>query len=341
VSEQPHNVFGVSLGPTFLSQPRYEEVSVAVMPTAAEVIDAKQAILGLLTDGKGRTTTELFRALEDRVGIPPASYNEQYTIPPVPDEPVDRSAVVFRRSRLNSAIRLALAELTARGLIVPGDGSTNDYVQVGTLTFQNMSGAERFAVSLPTIASGYRLTPGALGADPDGQLPLLDPDRFLAGLEELVDERARRCVVEALAAVRRGLWMSAVNQIAAVSEAAWYRIASALVDEVADLTNAIDRTQTAEVIRLTSNHLTERTKGRRTEITDVRTHATYLRDLRNYAVHPRSERVDSLEDAFTEVGAMLLVFKTHRYLTRLCNLVTDAGIALSGNEDTTDQADPS
>jgi hypothetical protein len=46
-------------------------------------------------------------------------------------------------------------------------------------------------------------------------------------------------------------------------------------------------------------------------------HASYLRDLRNYGVHPAADQDPGQADAFTELGSTVLVMETHRYLARL------------------------
>src|SRR3954451_4667066 len=126
-----------------LSPDRCAELATVVTPTAAEIVEAKRAILALLSDGRSRTTQDLLRELGEQVGIPPRLHDERYDVPPDPAEPLDRGAVVIRRSRMESANRFALAQLAAEGLLVAGDGSPNDYVQVGTLSIMNTSGSER------------------------------------------------------------------------------------------------------------------------------------------------------------------------------------------------------
>src|SRR5690348_16538342 len=92
-----------------------------------------------------------------------------------------------------------------------------------------------------------------------------------------------------VAAARRGLYLSAVNLLGAVSEAAWYSIGEAIRDRNAELAQALDENRTAQVQRLVATQL-ESVRRQRTTVTELRAHAAYLRDLRNYGVHPVAEQ---------------------------------------------------
>jgi hypothetical protein len=99
-----------------------------------------------------------------------------------------------------------------------------------------------------------------------------------------------RCVDEALCAHRRGLHLAALNMLGAASEAAWYSLGEQLRDWSAQLAKALDEdTRTAAVIRLVHEVLVQLKPGRvsRETLEELRSCATYLRDLRNYGLHPR------------------------------------------------------
>lgn len=66
---------------------------------------------------------------------------------------------------------------------------------------------------------------------------------------------------------------------------------------------------TAEILR--------RPKGAGIGINELETQMAHLRDLRNYAVHPRPAEDAHLEANFTEVGCLALLSTTVRHLARL------------------------
>jgi hypothetical protein len=302
-------------------------MAAAITPTDADVLSTKEAILALLQDGRTREAVPMIIGVLEQFGVPAEQHGEAYDLPD-DASPIDRDTLPIKRIRLRSAVKIALAQLTAQGMVVRGDGGGNDYETL-SIRWPSGAGGERFALSIPSIDEGYRLTPGRL-SEPVDDFRLLDPAIFLDGLDELVDERGRRCTGEALASARRGLWLSGVNMLGAVSEGVWFTIGEAMRDRNSELAGGLDAARTAQVIRLVANELEALLpRGRRTDLTDVRAHAAYLRDLRNYGIHPRAERNHSLEHAFTETGCLLLILKTHRYLTRLADLVSAAGVDLS------------
>ena len=177
-------------------------------------------------------------------------------------------------------------------------------------------------VSSPRLEGAYRMTPRRSEfLEP----VLLDASQFLEGMQDLLDERGTRCLDEALRAARRGLYLSAVNLLGAVSESAWYTVGRMFEAEDQDLAQAIAENRTAQVQRLVGNKL-ETVRAMRTTVTELRAHAAYLRDLRNYGVHPAEDRDPGQEQAFTEPGCLLLVMQTHRYLARLAEVVAAARV---------------
>lgn len=65
---------------------------------------------------------------------------------------------------------------------------------------------------------------------------------------------------------------------------------------------------------------------------ELHSHAAYLRDLRNYGVHPRQDQDPGQEQAFTETGCLLLIMQVHRYLVRLVEAATFAGAVMDETE---------
>lgn len=179
------------------------------------------------------------------------------------------------------------------------------------------------------MASAYRLAPGR---EVLAELPVLDASAFVEGLDGLLDARARRCLEEALAASRRGLYLSALNLIGAVSEAAWYSIGEALLPANEALGEPLAENRTALVQHLIAETL-GKVKRQRLAVTELRTHAPYLRDLRNYGIHPRGDIDPGQEHAFTEAGCLLVLMETHRYLARLYTAAQAAGVSFAGTSD--------
>lgn len=308
----------------------YEGIWVAVMPTDAEVLVAKSVTLVQLGAGKAVTATELEQAVLARFNVPLEGHREEpYDVQPgSAAEDVDRDAPPIVRQRLRYATKLAIASLVAEGILTPAASPGNDYLSVAVHR-SGHSGAERFPVATPSMAGAYRITPGreALAA-----LPILDAEAFIEGLDGLLDLRARRCLEEALAASRRGLFLSALNLIGAVSEAAWYSVGEALLPTHEGLAEPLAENRTALVQHLVADILAT-VKRQRLSVTELSAHAAYLRDLRNYGVHPRGEIDSGQEHAFTEAGCLLVLMETHRYLARLHAAARAAGANLAGGTD--------
>lgn len=102
-----------------------------------------------------------------------------------------------------------------------------------------------------------------------------------------------------------------------MSEAAWYEVASRLEPESRELASALARNGTGEVQRLVANLFREKNRRARSMTNELLAHGSYLRDLRNYGVHPTADQDPGQMHAFTELGCTVLVMETHRYLARL------------------------
>lgn len=310
--------------PNVVSDDVYPWLEAAVQPTAAEIVAAKQQILHDLADGASRRL-----ALEEGVvssfGVPAQPRDELYDVPTdkTGEDAVDREDHHLRRVRLRHATRLAIAELVANGSLIPtADPEGASYIEV-SVRRGGHSGGERIRSTLPRLEDAYDLTRrNGQSVDP----LILSADGFCDGLSGLLDLRARRCADEALTAARRGLYLSSVNLLGAVSEAAWYSVGEALRGRDTQLAADLDADRTAQVQRVVANLLGQ--VGSQTTANELRAHAAYLRDLRNYGVHPAAALDASQEHAFTEIGCLALVMSTHRYLVRLREAAIAAGVAL-------------
>ena len=110
-----------------------------------------------------------------------------------------------------------------------------------------------------------------------------------------------------------------------MSEGAWWRLAEHFAGRSSELDVALDndRTSAATLIRLAADVM-GRLRGMASIAAELHAHATYLRELRNYGIHPRAADPDvSHERAFTEAGCSLLLLETHRYLERLAEFMSN------------------
>ena len=284
-------------------------IAEAVEPTAGDILRAKELILRRVTDGPA-ARRDLAHVLHHETGIP--EYNDRHdTIDAAAN--FDLEDPVILRVRCASAGEQALSELAASGLLAP----LSDAAAIAAVPAQyhSTSGAVQVPRSVPKLAPAYEL---ARAAGVAGLGRVLDFDIFTADLAELsLDDRARRSLLEALAAYRRGLWLSCASLLGAVSEAAWYAAGEQLRDLNGSLAKALDGDRTAQVI----TRVTELIRGARgpwgSAADELHSHAAYLRSIRNYGVHPRVESDPDLEAVFTEHGCALLLLETHRYLTVL------------------------
>lgn len=308
----------------------YAGICAAVMPTDAEVLVAKQVTVAQLDAGRSVTPTALEQAVLEHFNVPLEGHREEpYDVQPgSAADDVDRDAPPIARQRLRYATKLAIASLVAEGILTPAASPGSDYLSV-PVHRSGHSGGERIAVATPSMAGAYRLTPGR---EPLAELPILDAGAFVEGLNGLLDIRARRCLEEALAASRRGLYLSALNLIGAVSEAAWYSVGEALLPTNEELVEPLAENRTAVVQHLVAGILGT-VKRQRLAVTELSKHAAYLRDLRNYGVHPRGEIDPGQEHAFTEAGCLLVLMETHRYMARLYAAAQAVGADLAAGSD--------
>jgi len=314
------------MAPNIVGEQTMEALRKAVTPSEADIAVAKAEVRAHL-DGAAVSTESLIDEVLASLGITAPGRNEHYDIRPElePDDAVDRDAMPLKRPRIVHATKLAIAELVAEGVIVPAETPNNDYIQVQVHRVGH-SGAERVPVSTPKMEGAYRAKPrsGALG-----DAPALTAAEFAAGLGTLLTPRALECLSEALAAHRRGLYLSAVNLLGAVSEAAWYEVGIGLESESTELAAALAKNGTGEVQRLVANLFRDKNRRARSMTNELLAHASHLRDLRNYGVHPAADQDPGQAHAFTELGSTLLVMETHRYLARLREAAELVGLDFS------------
>jgi len=311
----------------------------AITPTRADVLAAKQVALATLADRGVARPRDIEAVIRAHESVPEAvGWSGEVLDLPRDADPavvVRREDPQLARQRIESAVRLALAELEAEGVLLPvHDPEGRAQVQVRS---GNMSGGFYAPVVVVAAASAYQLTAPA----PEGAAGLLVADVYTAGIADLLGPRGERCIAEALRAHRRGLHLAALNMLGAASEAAWYALGERLRDRSPQLARALDEDRTAAVIGRVHDLLVQLRPGgvAREALEELRSRAAYLRDLRNYGLHPRGLVSGDLEHHFTEHAAALTFMETHRYFMRLAAIAgTLDAAALDAEADGTGQA---
>jgi hypothetical protein len=248
---------------------------------------------------------------------------------------ITATAPMIARRRLWAAATEAIAELAAAGLLIPADQNTvpaeergpQPFPEITMIGYKHPSGGDSVRVlpGLPLLAEAYRL-PHALRGRPAWHL---DVDLFAADLSELeLDPRTRRTLHEALEAFRRGLFLAAANLLGGATEGAWYAAAERLMAIEPNLRRPLEKDQTAKIEKLV-HELAQ--SVRRTEADELLAHASLMREIRNYGVHPRTSETPRLEDHFSEDTCGMLVLATHRHLRLLAEVVEAAVGHAGGN----------
>ncbi len=306
-----------------------DAIRAAASPSWSETVRAKREILELLADGEPHgigSIQQVLHRIDDvpvhlghrpKVEVPSADDIERIVTPTHP---------IIAHYRMAWAATEALVDLMTLGLVVevvdpPTHESSHpllhrDQATVGYQVAGYASGT-RLQPPMPPLGRAYRVVPRHRESAPW----FADPDLFTEDLDELgLDARARRCLDEALAAYRRGLYLACTSLLGAASEAAWYAAGSQLRHLDGQLGTALDGERTAKVISRASEVLRQQ-RPLGSVADDLASTAALLRDLRNYGAHPRAEDTTHLERYFTEAPATVLLLETHSYLTRLSGAV--------------------
>jgi hypothetical protein len=303
-----------------------DDIASWIQPSRNDVRRAKTAILAALDDETIRGTGHLIAAARKALGLP--------SLEPLPmkidctREPPNPDSTPVAAFRGSLAGQHALAELAARGVIIPGkvDDALNREDEVPAVTYFKLvhiggtTNTDRLSTGAPETAFAYRM-----GSWPNLEDPwYLDPDLLssdeLAGVQ--LNERASRSLGEALDAYRQGLYLACASLLGVVSEAVWYEGAARVIESRGGwgaLDKAVRSTATADVIQLVAQAIREQASGaklRRTTADELVAEATVMRELRNYGVHPAQEDAH-LERWFEEDTCGLLIARMYRYLRQL------------------------
>lgn len=315
----PYWLVGLPWPTVSLDSDRAAQFNDCLVATPADIARAKTLVLAALSD-RARSVDDLRQAVLDPEGInlSPDHRGEEVNMP-WPDDPEwrpDRHHRAIARIRLVDAADEALAQLAQSGVLVERGEISNSYKTVSIQRARTRFGHRMFRPQA-ALAQSYERSRR------DGLEPaLLDVDIFTADLAELgLNFPTLRCLEEALRCYRHQLYLSCVNLLGATSEGAWYAAGEELRPRSSALAKALDNDQTAKVIELTAQLLAAAKGTSAITVRELQTHAAYLRDLRNYGVHPRGEQSEDQEQAFTDHGTGLIVLQTHRYLSRLRDTV--------------------
>lgn len=301
-------------------------ISQLVRPSRVAIVAAKTRILRVLGDADRHHTTELLRVVAEAEGADPLVEPGQLQVDlPTRDAiagvvTADHPAVASLRADVIG--HEALAELAAEGWIVAAGAPTAapDSSPRFGFTVPGLSASVVVSAPRPASPSDVVWLPHRLRV-PD--VWKLEADIFVADLEPLrLDARTERCLREALASYRRGVFLAGASLLGAATEGAWYGAAQVLRPHDGTLEKLADTDRTAQVQNAVAHVLREAIpKPRRWEADELAQHAALMRRIRNYGVHPRDDADEGLEVYFEEDRCGLLFLETHRHLTRLGEIV--------------------
>jgi len=307
-----------------------DAIRAATSPSWSDGVRAKREILTLLADGEPHGIGSIQRVLHPIDDVPAHLGNRPKVEVPSGDDVeriVTSSHPIIAHYRLAWAATEALVDLITLGLVVevarpPSYESSHplldhDRASVSYQVAGHGSGTQ-LNPPFPRLGGAYRIVPRHREQPPW----FADPDLFAEDLAELdLDARGLRCIDEALAAYRRGLYLACTSLLGAASEAAWYAAGSQLRHLDDQLAKAIDNEGTAKVITRVCEVLRQQ-RSLGSVADDLASTSALLRTLRNYGAHPRADDTAHLERYFTEAPATTLLLETHSYLTRLSGAVS-------------------
>ena len=262
----------------------------AIRPSEADVLRARAVILKRLEAGVLASREELVRLVYrgGDVEVEPArdAYVDVALVQRDPEATLDRETVPLKQQRLRTATYEALAQLCAEGVLLTADPD-HSKVQVAVGSFTGGSGwtgGEWVGTDRPMVADGFKLSGRWANSPAVTEIStVLDAN----GLQAILHERGMRCWLEAVAAFSRGLYLASAGMVGAASEAAWYALGDAVQDEPR-LAKPLGDDNTVQVMQLVAEHLRQAPRSK-TTANELQAHAVYLRDLRNYGLHPRPD----------------------------------------------------
>jgi hypothetical protein len=282
-------------------------------PTFAEVLEAKEMILALLSDGEVHRQDELINVLNDSRGL--LRDASAYTLNTQAWDSRDDAIARIRQQHagITAVMELEMSGALVRTLLNPERIFTEA---------PGIKSSVDVPAKQPAVGDSYRLRPHAseLGLE-----RVLDRDLFARDsfADLRLGPRTQLTLDEALAAFRRQLWLACASLMGAVSEAAWFGAGERLRGRDSSLDKALDRGDSVTQVVTRACRLIDAARGRwPNAAAELQSHAFYLWRIRNYGVHPRDNVSDAdLEEAFTEAGCAVLLLRTRSYLTLLSDAV--------------------
>jgi hypothetical protein len=323
------------LSPATEFEPAFvEALQEAVTPTPGDVMIARAAVLASLeqaTTPQRISDFEIAWLTDQDASRPPERTTYHASESTEPDRRLadpDRRDPHIMEIRGRHAVRQAIAELTAEGLITRGEGNVYDpQPQRFTIQYPGGGSSAPIQVFSPVIAAEkedlrYQLLRPSAPAD-----TLLPVEEMLEGIGDLLGSRGAQLVRESRRALQRGLYIAASSLLAAASEAAWFNLGRAVAQPDSKLAKLVDDgREAAEVIRLTEQRLRE-LGGPPVRVTEVVSEAHHYRDIRNYALHPTRDHETDREAWLTETGATVLAVAARRYLVKMAELMILGNVA--------------
>lgn len=301
------------------------ELRALTSPSGRDLLEAREVILGLLEPGGTQHERDLLAEVLQRRSVPADANGQTLEVARVGEEWTaltgDEAPLAYLR--LSTAIRESLARLAREGLVTPAEGTMSgggsQSVQVRRVYGSSATtGGVSFDSQLAEFDSDGGKNRWRL-AEPSGSPRLLLARESLPdGLDDLLGIRGIEVLKESVRCFHRGLFIAAVDLLAAASEAAWFGVARAAGGVDIKLDAAVAKGEPiAEVIQRTTDALAGKKVLSGPGRNDLRAQAARYRDLRNYGLHPVGDPDADRELAFSEVGAAALFMTARRYFALL------------------------
>lgn len=153
-----------------------------------------------------------------------------------------------------------------------------------------------------------------------------DADLFVADLSDLgLDATTLSVLRESIDCYRRRLFRASAVLLGVVIEGAWYTAAESAKQLSPELERVLqDDLATAKVQKRLVDLLRKTKDIGKTAPDELHSHASLMRAIRNYGVHPRpGQNEKDLERFFTEEGCGLLLLNARQHLKTLSESVAE------------------
>lgn len=297
----------------------------AAKPTERDLLEARAVILNELGAAPSRSPEELKKVLTRARGLPDKKGGARETVEIATKEDgskmVNDNDPTLLRLRLERAIDELLGLLSADGLIMRSLGGLYGPAHIAIYTkepgdYGNSGPSFNYFPNTPTFATTGDDSQWRLVRSQRGEGQVLVSMQLANDMEGFISERGVSTFREAIRCYQQGLYMAAVNMLAATSEAAWVAVALEVKDDSA-LAIELSGQERISVIIDKSTDAMFRHKVLRSEINSLKSHAHHLRDLRNYGLHPSGDVSEERKGAFTEAGASNLFMMCRGYFSNL------------------------